>query len=76
MFRLSPIAVATMAAIQFASATLAQNTLPQDPRRGGGQLPAPGTQLPIVTAVDERGKDFSTASLRGSYTVLVFGCRT
>ena len=32
--------------------------------------------LPTVRAVDEQGRDFSTASLRGSYTVLVFGCLT
>jgi len=29
-----------------------------------------------VTAVDEQGQHFSTATLRGSYTVLVFGCLT
>ncbi|MGB0759834.1 MAG: hypothetical protein ACPGPS_09860 [Rubripirellula sp.] len=51
---------------------------PRDPRsRGGGsQIPQPGSNLPSVRAVDEQGRDFSTASLRGSYTVLVFGCLT
>ncbi len=43
---------------------------------GGQQVPAPGTMLPDVNAFDEQGKEFSTASLRGSYTVLVFGCLT
>jgi cytochrome oxidase Cu insertion factor (SCO1/SenC/PrrC family) len=43
---------------------------------GGGSIPAVGTMLPTVTAIDEQGEKFSTASLRGSYTVLVFGCLT
>jgi len=47
-----------------------------DRSRGGGQVPAPGTMLPKVTAFDEQGEKFNTASLRGSYTVLVFGCLT
>ena len=46
-------------------------------RRGSdAQVPAPGTMLPDVTAYDEQGDEFSTASLRGRYTVLVFGCLT
>lgn len=45
-------------------------------QRGGSQTPAPGTMLPKVTAFDEQGQEFSTTSLRGSYTVLVFGCLT
>ena len=44
--------------------------------RGGEQVPAPGTMLPMVKAVDELGDEFSTASLRGNYSVLVFGCLT
>ncbi len=44
--------------------------------RGGGQVPKPGTMLPTVTAFDEQGQEFSTSTLRGSYTVLVFGCLT
>lgn len=52
-------------------------SMPQDDRVfGGASLPAAGTLLPIVTAVDAQGNGFSTASLRGSYTVLVFGCLT
>jgi cytochrome oxidase Cu insertion factor (SCO1/SenC/PrrC family) len=50
------------------------------PSRGGdssgGGLPAVGTKLPDVSAFDEQGEKFSTSSLRGSYTVLVFGCLT
>ncbi len=49
-------------------------------QRGGGDrgqslMPA-GTELPIVKAFDEQGLEFSTESLKGSYTVLVFGCLT
>ena len=40
------------------------------------QLPEIGTTLPVVSAFDDQGIEFSTASLRGSYTVLVFGCLT
>ena len=49
---------------------------PGGPSRGGGSVPAVGTMLPEVTAIDEQGKEFSTASLRGKHTVLVFGCLT
>ncbi|MBT4725360.1 MAG: hypothetical protein HN617_17675 [Planctomycetaceae bacterium] len=34
------------------------------------------TTLPTVNVCDALGKPLSTASLRGSYTVLVFGCLT
>ncbi len=47
-----------------------------NPGRGGGQVPAVGTMLPDVAVIDEQGEKFSTSSLRGSYTVLVFGCLT
>ena len=46
------------------------------PNRGGSQLPQVGTWLPVVSAFDEFGNEFSTSSLRGSYCVLVFGCLT
>ena len=35
-----------------------------------------GSSLPEVTIVDAEGKKFETASLKGSYSVLVFGCLT
>ena len=48
-----------------------------NPGRGGGDtLPAVGSILPTVSAFDEQGNAFSTSSLRGNYTVLVFGCLT
>jgi|SaaInlStandDraft_1057018.scaffolds.fasta_scaffold518957_1 cytochrome oxidase Cu insertion factor (SCO1/SenC/PrrC family) len=67
---LIPILVCTM------MPTLAQSPRDTRSRRGSSQVPQPGTNLPTVRAVDEQGRDFSTASLRGSYTVLVFGCLT
>ena len=45
-------------------------------RGPGGELPAVGSMLPDVTLYDEHGKEFSTTSLRGHYSVLVFGCLT
>ncbi|MEM7478941.1 MAG: hypothetical protein AAF483_28495 [Planctomycetota bacterium] len=44
--------------------------------RGNSSLPLQGKSLPQVKAFDEDGQVFSTASLKGSYTVLVFGCLT
>ena len=44
--------------------------------RGGGQLPSVGSMLASLNVVDEQGANFSTDTLRGSYTVLVFGCLT
>lgn len=38
--------------------------------------PAIGDELPDVTALDESGKEISLRSMRGKYTVLVFGCLT
>ncbi|QDT13843.1 hypothetical protein K239x_58630 [Planctomycetes bacterium K23_9] len=46
-------------------------------QRGGGELSIkPGSTLPTVKVFDEAGDAFSTASLRGSYSVVVFGCLT
>ena len=38
--------------------------------------PAIGDPLPEVTVYAPDGKEVSTASLRGQYTVLTFGCLT
>jgi hypothetical protein len=38
--------------------------------------PAVGDPLPSVEALTPEGQVFSTASLRGHYTALVFGCLT
>ena len=43
---------------------------------GGFGLPRTGTTLPEVTIHDEFGDEFSTNTLRGRYSVLVFGCLT
>ena len=45
-------------------------------RGPGGELPAVGSPLPVVTLYDEQGQEFSTAGLRGHHSVLVFGCLT
>ena len=49
-------------------------------RTGGAQFSQVtrllNTTLPTVNVFDAQGKPLSTATLRGSYTVLVFGCLT
>jgi cytochrome oxidase Cu insertion factor (SCO1/SenC/PrrC family) len=45
-------------------------------RGPGGELPAVGSMLPDVALYDEHGEEFSTTSLRGQHSVLVFGCLT
>jgi cytochrome oxidase Cu insertion factor (SCO1/SenC/PrrC family) len=40
------------------------------------QAPALGQPLPDVKLYTADGKEFSTSQLKGSYTVLVFGCLT
>jgi peroxiredoxin len=35
-----------------------------------------GSTLPNLTLLDEEGKEFSLASLRGSHAVIIFGCLT
>ncbi len=46
-------------------------------RRPGSAMPVrPGTLLPVIDVFDDQGKTISTASLRGNYNVLVFGCLT
>lgn len=42
----------------------------------GGGLPRIGSQLPDVSAFDDKGRKFSLSELRGEYSVLVFGCLT
>ncbi|NNE01039.1 MAG: hypothetical protein HKN47_27295 [Pirellulaceae bacterium] len=67
-----------VATAQFLVASLIVSSTSAQNRRGSGgdTLLKPGTQLPVVTAYDEAGDEFSTASLRGKHTVLVFGCLT
>lgn len=35
-----------------------------------------GMPMPNIKIHDEQGREFNTASLKGSYTVLTFGCLT
>ena len=51
-------------------------TFAQPGGRGNATLPLQGKALPVVQAFDADGQLVSTASLKGSYTVLVFGCLT
>ena len=52
----------------------------QSGRTGGAQFSQVtrllNATLPTVNVFDAQGNPLSTASLRGSYTVLVFGCLT
>jgi cytochrome oxidase Cu insertion factor (SCO1/SenC/PrrC family) len=40
------------------------------------QSPPVGARLPEIAAFDHEGEPFSLEQLKGSYTVLVFGCLT
>ena len=35
-----------------------------------------GSPIPGIKIFDDQGKEFNTAALKGSYTVLTFGCLT
>lgn len=60
-------------------ASLGTSVLPgQVPQRDAfqGRLPKPGAPLPDLTIYDSQGNPFPLQNLRGTYTVLVFGCLT
>ncbi|MGH7202552.1 MAG: hypothetical protein ACREJB_18240 [Planctomycetaceae bacterium] len=56
----------------------ARQTSPREQvnRRFEETTPALGEPLPDVTLYDAAGKPFRLGSLKGSHTVLVFGCLT
>ena len=56
--------------------TNAETPRQQVQRRFEANSPRIGEPLPDVAAYDGRGKPFRLASLKGSHTVLVFGCLT
>jgi len=63
--------------VSFPSLTAAQ----QSPRQSVGRnfetsSPAIGASLPDINGFDAKGKEFHLRSLKGNYTVLVFGCLT
>ena len=64
------------------SAIAQRNTRPDRTQSNGSSIfdrnpqARPGSMLPTLNVVDERGQVFSTGTLRGSYTILVFGCLT
>jgi len=76
----SLLLTAAVAGLMWPAETEAQTR--KRPRRGGGlsgnfaRGPAVGEKLPDVTAYDAEGKPFRLSSLKGSHTVLVFGCLT
>jgi cytochrome oxidase Cu insertion factor (SCO1/SenC/PrrC family) len=45
-------------------------------RKFESNAPGIGEPLPDITVLDADGREFSLRSLRGEYTVLVFGCLT
>ena len=62
--------LAAMMLFVFSHATQAQ------PGPDGFGLPEVGSALPDVTVFDAEGAEFSTKTLQGHYSVLVFGCLT
>ncbi len=45
-------------------------------RRFEEEAPKVGEALPDITVLDAEGKTFRLTDLKGSYTILVFGCLT
>ncbi len=70
--------VLVVALVLQASGAWAQRSRPMGNRQRGPQfrLPQPGSRLPDLTVYDQQGKPFALKNLRGSWTVLVFGCLT
>ncbi len=66
------LAIVVVVFSQMASFVFAQ------PGRGGFSLSGLelGKPAPVVTVLDENGKEFSLKSVRGKHVVLVFGCLT
>jgi cytochrome oxidase Cu insertion factor (SCO1/SenC/PrrC family) len=56
----------------------AKNASPRDQvnNRFASRSPQIGQPLPDVSAYDADGKPFKLSSLKGQYTVMVFGCLT
>lgn len=60
-----------------ASLLLVCQSMAQRPGGRGGALPLKeGDKLPEASGVNEQGKPFHLKDLKGSHTVLVFGCLT
>ncbi len=49
---------------------------PGGSRGPGGNLPEVGSAIPDIKLYSDSGEVFSTTSLRGQYSVVVFGCLT
>lgn len=63
-------------AVAHAQERPAESPREQVQRRFDANSPAIGELLPDVSGYDAQGKPFRLASLKGSHTVLVFGCLT
>ena len=80
-FSLTVIAVAAvLASLNPAFAQRTQKKRGDNPRSrlraAFSRGPAVGSKLPDIAAYDAAGKPFRLSSLKGSHTVLVFGCLT
>ncbi len=74
---MSRIAFSLLVILASAHAALAQpGSSGASSRPGGFGLPQVGSALPDVTVFNDDSSEFSTKSLRGHYSVLVFGCLT
>ncbi len=69
-------AVATAVMLTFFTFAWAQPGGMQADPRGGSQQSLVGNPMPDLSVYDASGNPFSLADLKGSYTVLVFGCLT
>lgn len=86
------ITVSVAVCLSTMTAAVAQQSVPPNPAakaaeevpmtRGGviqkfdGSSPAIGARLPDLKAFDADGREVRLGSLKGQYTVLVFGCLT
>ncbi len=70
------VSLVTILSLSICSPDLVAQQRGGQQRGGGRRLPQVGSVMPSVKAFDESGKEFTTKSLRGSYSVIVFGCLT
>jgi cytochrome oxidase Cu insertion factor (SCO1/SenC/PrrC family) len=70
--RISALTVALLTLAFLANSIVA----PAFGQSGFDRGPAVGDQLPDISGYDAAGKPVELAQMKGSYTVLVFGCLT
>ena len=76
MSRIAVSLLVILASVHSATALAQRGPMGSSPRTTGFGLPEVGSMLPDVSVFDDDGNAFSTKSLRGHYSVLVFGCLT